>query len=181
MTLQTAMFYSYAHASAAVNDLRQAGVTDDNLSLISNDADKVYEMEQMKATLDDAGTGTTVGGAVGVAGGLMAGLGVIAIPGIGPLIAAGWLTTALAGLVTGSVIGATAGSLFSLWEGETVSREEADRYAEHIRQGGSLVSVRGDDLEPEQVQAILNRHQNAEIAQGTATYRRRSSKMQAAV
>ncbi len=175
MSMQTASFYTYHHANAAVMALREAGVSESNLSFISNDAEKVYEMEQVSATLEDAGKGTTMGGALGAAGGLMAGLGIIAIPGIGPLIAAGWLTTALAGMVTGSVIGATAGSLMSLWEGETVTREDADRYADHIRQGGTLVSVRGDDIPAERIQAILTNHQNEELAKGLGTYRQRPS------
>ena len=69
------------------------------------------------------------------AAGLAAGLGVLAIPGIGPIVAMGWAATLLAGVVSGGVVGGIIGALVE----SGVSKEDADVYAEAIRRGGALV------------------------------------------
>jgi len=109
-TTLTALFDSYGAAIAAVRDLRTAGVPADDISLVACNSCQDYEDEVAK----DAGTGATVGAGIGGAGGLLAGLGLIAIPGLGPVVAAGWLaTTAVtaAGAAAGAAVGAATGGL----------------------------------------------------------------------
>jgi len=82
----------------------------------------------------------------------------MAIPGIGPLVAAGWLATTLAGAGAGAVAGGLAGALTNAG----VSREEAEVYEEGVRRGNTLVSVRADDADIARVEAILDRRQTTD-------------------
>jgi hypothetical protein len=91
----------------------------------------------------------TVGGAVG----LLAGFGLLAIPGIGPVVAAGWLVSTAAGAAAG---GATGGLIGALTQAG-VSEEDAHVYAEGVRRGGTLVTVRTPDGDRGRVEAILDR------------------------
>ena len=85
--------------------------------------------------------------------GLLTGVGVMAIPGIGPLVAAGWLATTLAGAATGELAGGLLGALTSAG----VSREEAEVYEEGVRRGSTLVAVQADEADIPKVEAILDR------------------------
>jgi len=77
----------------------------------------------------------------------------MAIPGVGPLVAAGWLATTLAGAGAGAVAGGLVGAL----TGAGVSREEAEVYEEGVRRGNTLVSVRADEADIPRIEAILDR------------------------
>ncbi len=84
--------------------------------------------------------GFAAGGAIGSAVGVLAGLGLIMIPGVGPLLAAGPLVAGLAGLGVGSAVGGIAGALI----GMGLPEYEAKRYAEHVQDGAILLSVHCD-------------------------------------
>ena len=99
-------------------------------------------------------TGLGVGAAVGGTGGLLAGLGIMAIPGVGPVVAAGWFAATLAG----AIAGAAAGGLVGMLVDAGVSKEDAEVYSEAIRRGGTLVTVRTDDIRAPTAEAILSRH-----------------------
>jgi hypothetical protein len=92
-----------------VNQLVNAGFHRNSISLIANDPDERYA-SQVDSGMDDTAKGAGIGAAIGGLGGLLLGLGALAIPGIGPVIAAGPLAAALAGAgigaVTGGIIGA---------------------------------------------------------------------------
>jgi len=97
---------------------------------------------------EGAGIGATVGGAAG----LLAGLGMLAIPGIGPVVAAGWLaSTAL-----GAAAGAAAGGLVGSFTNAGIDEDDAHYYAETVRRGGTVVSVRAADEHAATVEAILD-------------------------
>lgn len=146
----TRVYDTYAQAREVVNDLRSAGVPDASTSLIAN--------KHVSAEHDDvkegASTGAGVGAALGGAGGLLAGLGIVAIPGIGPVVAAGWLAATLLGAVAGAAAGGIIGALVDAG----VSKEDAEVYSEAVRRGGTLVTVRVEDADVPRVQAILDRH-----------------------
>jgi hypothetical protein len=98
-------------ASAVVNDLVNAGFHRNSISLIANDADQRYASHiDQDVEMDDTAKGAGIGAAIGGLGGLLLGLGALAIPGIGPVIAAGPIAATLAGAgigaVTGGIIGA---------------------------------------------------------------------------
>ncbi len=145
----TALFDTYDHAASAVRSLKDAGIAGTDISLVGN------------ALTDEAGaeTGAAAGASVGaVAGGgagLLAGLGTIAIPGIGPVIAGGWLLATAIGALAGAAVGGAAGGLLGALANAGVPEEEAHVYAEGVRRGGTLVTVRAEDDRADSVAAIL--------------------------
>ena len=152
MTTRTisAMFDSYSDARDAVTRLERAGIPHDDISIISNDAShKQYHSDDQGS---GAGTGASLGTLIGGGTGLLAGLGLLAIPGLGPVVAAGWLaSTAL-----GAGIGAAAGGLVGSLTGAGIDESDAHAYAEGVRRGGTLVTVRADDAMAARAADILD-------------------------
>src|SRR6516225_6693893 len=107
----TALYDTYDGAVSAVNDLEAFGIPPADISLVSNNVDHRYDKDHPTNAAADAGTGAGIGAAVGGVGGLLTGLGLLAIPGVGPVVAAGWLVAAAVGAVTGAVVGGAAGGL----------------------------------------------------------------------
>ena len=83
--------------------------------------------------------------------GLLTGLGLMAIPGVGPVVAAGWLASTAAGVAAGGAAGGIIGALTQTG----ASEEDASAYAEGIRRGGTLVSARVPDTDRARYEAIL--------------------------
>ncbi|WP_294924389.1 hypothetical protein [uncultured Paracoccus sp.] len=98
-------------------------------------------------------TGAAVGAAVGGGAGLLAGLGVIVVPGFGPMMAAGWLVSALGGAAGGALAGGMAGVLVDLG----VAQDDAAGYADALGQGGIAVSVRFPEEHRPAVEGALGR------------------------
>jgi hypothetical protein len=145
----TRLYHSYDTALRAALALREAGFTDRELSVVTNAANapdaEPYVDTDSGPVAEDAETGATFGGAVGAAAGLMAGLGVLAIPGIGPVVAAGWLASTLAVGAAGVVAGGAVGGIVGALSAAGTPEEEAEVYSESIRRGDSLVTVRVPD------------------------------------
>lgn len=139
------IFPSRAHAEQAVDALMAAGFRSDDISVLAPDQKTTHEMATEKNTKAPEGTttGVTAGGAVGGTLGLLAGIGALAIPGLGPFIAAGPIMGALAGLG----VGAAAGGLIGALVGMGIPEYEAKRYEGRVKDGGVLVSVHCDDSE----------------------------------
>src|SRR5918997_6847702 len=166
------MFDSYADASAAVRELEAAGFSHDDVSLIANRGDDATDgttttTETESDAGSGAGTGATIGTLIGGGAGLLAGLGALAIPGVGPIVAAGWLVAAL----TGAGVGAAAGGLLGGLTGAGLSEEHANVYAEGVRRGGNLVTVRTDESRVAEAEAIMARHNAADTDTLGTTYR----------
>jgi len=146
------VYDTYGQARQVVEELKSAGIPDARISLVAN--------KHVSAEYDDvddvsgAATGAGIGATIGGAGGLLAGLGMIAIPGIGPVVAAGWLAATLAGAVAGAAAGGLVGALADAG----LSREDAEVYSEAVRRGGTLVTVQAEDGEATTVQSILDAH-----------------------
>ena len=151
---------TYDHAVQAVNALEAAGVQHDDISLVSGDKDRTVATTVAGDTA--AGTGATAGTVLGGGAGLLAGLGMLAIPGVGPVVAAGWLIATL----TGAGVGAAAGGLLGSLTGAGVDKDDAQHYADHVGRGGTLVSVRASDAMASQVEDILE-HGEARLTTGT--------------
>jgi hypothetical protein len=142
------LFDHCSDAQKAIHQLREAGVPEHDISLIANNADKWYAPDYAAG----AGKGAAIGAGFGGFGGLLAGLGLLAIPGLGPVVAFGWLAAAAAGAVA---VGA-AGSVIGMMAEAGVAVNEAEVYAESIRRGGSLVSARVTTAERDRLEAILH-------------------------
>lgn len=168
MQVITGLFDTYAHASEAVRTLHDAGIRSADISLVANDP------EGLPPEADRAGEGATAGAELGAvlggAGGLLAGLGFLAIPGLGPVIAGGWLFTAAMGAAAGAGMGAATGGLIGALTGAGVPESDAHVYAEGVRRGGALVTVRTDADLAETAREILRTANGVDIADRRRLY-----------
>jgi hypothetical protein len=102
---------------------------------------------------------------------VLAGLGLMAIPGLGPVVAAGWLASAAVGAVVGGTVVGAAGGLVGALTNAGVSKEEADVYAEAVRRGGTLVSAKVPDDKAALTEATLRSTPYVDVAQREVAYR----------
>jgi hypothetical protein len=141
-------FDSVDDANRAVRELRAAGFVERDINLIANNVQRGVATEGQD---NAAATGAVAGGALGGAAGLAASLMGLAIPGIGPILAAGPIVAALAGAGAGAVAGGLLGGLTELG----VEKDDAEIYAESVRRGGSLVTIRADASRADEATEIL--------------------------
>jgi hypothetical protein len=139
------IFPNRASAEAAVDQLTAAGFSNQDISVLMPDSASSREFATEKNTKLPEGTttGVGVGGAVGGTLGLLAGIGALAIPGVGPLIAAGPIMATLAGVGAGGAVGGFVGALVGLG----IPEYEAKRYEGRVKEGGILLSVHCDTSE----------------------------------
>lgn len=170
----TRLFDTYEHASMAVAELERSGIPHAAISLVANNADDRHssgiagaDPATPAAAGTGAGTGATVGTVVGGGAGLLAGLGMLAIPGVGPVVAAGWLIAT----AVGAGVGAASGGLLGSLVGAGVSESDAHVYAEGVRRGGTLVTVRADDNQSAMIERVLDGHSPVDTATRGETYR----------
>jgi hypothetical protein len=164
----TKMYDNYGDAKAAVNDLERLGVPHNDISIIAKDGD-----DGETRAAEDAGKGATTGAAIGGVGGLLAGLGILAIPGLGPVVAAGWLVSTAVGAGVGALAGGAVGGLVGALQKEGVNEHDAHVYSEGVRRGGSLVSAKVSDDLARQAEAALDSHKAVDPVQRGADYRAR--------
>ena len=147
--IAAAIFDSRERAERAIHELREAGVPDEAISVISlHEGESETRDGSGRVTEthgDTKGSGTAKGLGIGAGVGAVAGLGALLIPGIGPFIAAGALAETLgvagsAAVVSGAV-GAAAGGLTGALVDYGLSREHAEHYEKRIRDGGVFVAV----------------------------------------
>jgi len=142
----TAAFGIYASremAENAVDRLIAAGFRREDISVLLQDnvGTKDFAHEKHTKAPEGATTGVVAGGVVGGTIGLLAGIGLLAVPGLGPLIAAGPVIGALTGVGSGGVVGGIIGALV----GMGIPEYEAKRYEGRIKEGGILLSVHCDN------------------------------------
>jgi hypothetical protein len=142
----TAVFGIYrdrSHVEIAVDTLVNAGFRAEDISVLlpENVGTKDFATEKHTKAPEGATTGAGTGAVVGGTLGLLAGIGALAIPGLGPFIAAGPIMAALAGAGTGGVVGGLIGALV----GMGIPEYEAKRYEGIIKQGRVLLSVHCDN------------------------------------
>jgi len=126
-------------AERAVGSLVQSGFSNNDISVLLPDRQGTNDFAHEKHTKAPEGTvaGATTGGILGGALGLLAGIGAVAIPGVGPFIAAGPIMGGLAGLGVGGTVGGLVGALVGLG----IPEYEATRYEGRLKSGGVLLSV----------------------------------------
>jgi hypothetical protein len=137
------IYRDQAQVSRAIDEMLRASFRKEDISVLLPDNVGTKDFAHEKHTKIPEGTaaGATAGGAVGGVLGLLAGVGTLAIPGVGPFIAAGPIMGALAGLGVGGTVGGFLGALV----GMGVPEYEAKRYEGRIKEGGILVSVHCDN------------------------------------
>lgn len=147
-------YSQFETAIDVVNDLVNAGFHRNSISLIANDPDKKYASYVDHDTAGDgAAAGAGIGAAIGGLGGLLLGLGALAIPGVGPVIAAGPIVAALTGAGVGAVTGGIIGALTDMG----VPEESAHVYAESVHRGNVLVVAQVEDNRVDEATRIMQR------------------------
>jgi len=136
------IYPAYASVEYGVDALRTAGFRNSDISVLFPENTGTKDFAHEKGTKAPegatmgAGTGVVVGGALG----WLAGIGSLAIPGLGPFIAAGPIMAALAGAGVGGVVGGLTGALVGIG----IPEYEAKRYEGRVKEGGILLSVHSD-------------------------------------
>lgn len=168
----TRLFDNYADATNAVNELERLGVPHDNLSIMANsrDHDGTPGIDDVNDD-GDVTRGASTGAVLGGVGGLLAGLGLLAIPGLGPIVAAGWLASTAVGAGIGAAGGAATGGVVGALKEAGHTDEEANVYSEGVRRGGTLVSARVDDVLVADAEAVLQRNKSVDATTRGAAYR----------
>jgi hypothetical protein len=150
-------------AIRVVEDLKAAGFSSNDISALFPDkgGTRDFAHEQNTKAPEGAAAGATAGGLLGGTLGWLAGIGSLAIPGVGPLIAAG----PIMGLLSGAAVGAATGGLTGALIGYGMPEMEAKRYEGKVRGGNILVSIHTEDRnEVSRAKEILERHNAQDIA-----------------
>jgi len=135
------VFTEHHDAEQALNALKDAGFSPDQVSVVAKDTRETEAMVERSdmggAETAGAGTGALLGGVLGGAAGWLIGIGALAIPGIGPIVAAGALATTLGG----AAVGAVAGGLIGALVGAGIPEEDARTYETHVKEGRILITA----------------------------------------
>ncbi len=153
-----ALYDDRSSAENAVKELVDRGFAREEISTMTpgeKDGEYVTENESRK---EGAAVGAGIGATLGGIGGLLIGAGALFIPGVGPVIAAGPVVAMLASAGVGAAVGGVTGGLLGALVDMDIPEEQAHSYAEGIRRGGSLVTVRTTQDRADQAVQILNRH-----------------------
>ena len=139
------VYPTHESADAAVDTLKTKGFRNTDISVLfpQNVGSKEFGHEKGTKSAEGAVAGGGTGAAIGGALGWLAGIGMLAIPGIGPFIAAGPIVAALAGMGAGGALGGVTGALIGLG----IPEYQAKRYEGRMRKGAILLSVHADDHE----------------------------------
>lgn len=134
---------THAQAEQIVQGLQDAGFNSSEISVLLPDNEGKHDIGHVKATKapEGATTGAATGGVTGGVLGLLAGIGALAIPGVGPFIAAGPIMAALSGAAIGATTGGVVGGLI----GMGIPEIEARRYEDKLKTGNYLIAVHAHD------------------------------------
>ena len=165
-------FDTFEEARSVMSELQQRGFNQNDLSIVANNATGQYRTDADRADVPassagGAASGAAAGGLLGGAAGLIVGLMGLAIPGIGPIVAAGPLAATLAGAGVGAVAGGLIGGLTKVG----VPEDEANVYAEAVRRGGALVTVRAEDSRAEEAADIMRKFGAVDIERRAELWR----------
>lgn len=149
------IFQDENEAIKVIENLKAVGYKDNEISIIAKHKEDLEKIEEathvdMNATDDNSKAmgGAAIGGALGGIGALLLELGVFAIPGVGPFLAAGPIAVTLTGLIAGGAIGGIAGALVEAG----IDEEDAEEYETYLNRGDVLVAVdKRDDLDRDRV------------------------------
>lgn len=163
-------------AVKAIDGLRSSGYADEEISIITKDEEKYdsltakvgKDITNDKSTRNGAAAGAVTGGTIGGLGGLLLGLGALAIPGVGPIVAAGPIAAAITGALAGGTVGGLAGALVDYG----VPEVEAKEYEERIHNGDILILVDDDEMKGDQ--AYDNFYENESLNRDTYRHRDRT-------
>ncbi|HEX2198363.1 MAG TPA: hypothetical protein VHG88_07065 [Burkholderiales bacterium] len=167
-------------AQAVVRDLVSSGIRREDIGFMANEKQAIPSSAGLNESEGEAGdaasgalTGAGAGAAIGGLGGLLLSVAPLAIPGVGPIIAAGPIAAALAGAGIGALAGGLIGGLTRLG----VPEDEAHYYAEGVRRGAILVTVAaGDQAQASRAVEIIKRHGAVDIDERATEWKRQGWK-----
>jgi uncharacterized protein (TIGR02271 family) len=153
------VFHNEHEASRAIEDLKSRGFLTEDISVIARDKRDVDAISDETGTKAPEGmaSGAATGGLLGGVTGLLAGIGALAIPGIGPIIAAGPIAATLAGAAVGAGTGGLVGGLIGLG----IPEDEAESYDNYVDEGRILVMVDADSSRSNDVYEVFRNHNSA--------------------
>src|SRR6201998_2843363 len=157
------IYPSLTSVEVSVDELKSAGFRNTDISVLFPESSGTRDFAHEKSTKapEGATTGAGAGAVVGGTLGWLMGIGALAIPGLGPFIAAGPIMAALAGAGVGGTVGGLAGALI----GMGIPEYEAKRYEGRVKDGGILLSVHSDTSEEiKKAKEILERTGAQDIA-----------------
>jgi hypothetical protein len=162
-----AVFEDRDDAQDAISALRDAGFSADDISILARDRDVAGKLADDTGTevATGAATGALAGGLLGGVAGWLVGIGALAIPGIGPIIAAGPIAAALGG----AAIGATGGGIIGALTGMGIPEDEAHYYETEFKQGGIVVTAQARGRYDEAYR-ILHEYGGRDATTATSTY-----------
>jgi uncharacterized membrane protein len=155
-----------SHAEQALNGLKDAGFTPEQVSVVAKDQRDVKQMaDNSDMAGEGAATGAVTGGVLGGLAGFLVGISAMVIPGIGPIVGTGILVSTLAG----AGIGAATGGLVGALAGQGVPEEDARGYEEHVKGGRILLTVHAEtDQQAQEAHRILDTGRGSDVrAYGT--------------
>lgn len=161
------LFDDVAEARDVIRELVDAGFDRNDISLVANKVASESAPDEGTGEASGAATGAGVGAAVGGVGGLLVGLGAFAIPGVGPVVGAGWLVATL----VGAGIGAATGGLVGALADAGVPEEHAQYYSEGVRRGGTLVALNAPDERADRAAEVMRSHGAVDIERRGKQYR----------
>ena len=173
------LFDTFTEAQNVVQQLVNAGFDRNEISVLANDARGEFGMSRAvgdsSSTAEGAGAGAVGGGVLGGVLGLLVGVGALAIPGIGPVLAAGPLAAALgtagASTLVGAGIGAAAGGVIGALIGAGIPEDDANFYAEGVRRGGTLLLVKASDDMAQRAYDLMRSNGAVDIDQRSGDWR----------
>ncbi|WP_074101125.1 general stress protein [Paenibacillus sp. P3E] len=153
------VFYTEHEASQAIEELKGRGFMTEDISVIARNKQDVETINNETGTKAPEGmaSGAATGGVLGGVTGLLAGIGALAIPGIGPILAAGPIAATLAGAAVGAGTGGLVGGLIGLG----IPEDEAQSYDNYVDEGRILVMVDADSARANDVYSVLRNHNSA--------------------
>jgi hypothetical protein len=166
-----ASYDSFDEAQRVARELVDEGFESSDVSVVASNVDGAFMVDERVKVTDasNTATGAVAGGVLGGAAGLAASLMGLAVPGLGAVIAAGPIAATLSVAGAGVIAGGLIGSLTDLG----VPQADAEAYAEAVRRGGAIVTVRAADDATDHVVTIMRAHGAIDIDRRAAAWRER--------
>ena len=156
MSTVIGVFDDRSQAENAMNEIRNAGITDDEISIVGKEDIVKGEGDENRENLTSGiGRGATTGGTIGGLAGLIAGAGALTIPGIGPIVAAGPIAAGLTGVAAGGITG----SLVDMG----IPEDRGEFYENEVKKGSIVATVEADRAKINEVASYMRRNQARDV------------------
>lgn len=147
------IFETVNEANNVISRLREIGYSDDDITVLAKDKEK---MDHLEGDVDKVGAGAAIGGTIGGIAAAIPALGLLAIPGIGPILAAGPIAVILGGVLAGGVAGGLIGAFAKMG----INEEDAKKYEYQLEQGKIIVLVENRENMRDEVYTTYRQNNN---------------------